>query len=126
MKNIFLGLIFWKWIPAFAGMTMLVFLPQASFGAAACNQQLDADSNAFFQQQAQERGAFIKANEDLIAKQDLLGKWLLDHKRNDQDPSMPPDLTPQEASIFAAFKQKQQSDKDAFFQKQAPARQNCL
>jgi len=117
MKNIFLGLIFWKWIPAFAGMTMLVFLPQASFAADA---KYDAQSVAFFQQQADERAVFIKANPVLIAKQDAQGRWLMAQKDAQSagktfSESAPPTLTSDEQSTFDAFVAKQQSDKQAFF-----------
>jgi len=120
MKNICSGLILG------AGMTMLVLLPQVSFGvnavSTACNQQQDAKSVAFFQQQAQERAAFIKANQNIIAKQDLIGKWLMAQKdaqsgksgNTFSEPSPPP-LSSEVASVVAAFMQKQQSDKQAFF-----------
>jgi hypothetical protein len=124
MKNIFLGLIF-----------ILFFLPQVSFGApivspqqAACNKQLDGQSGAFFGQQAIDRGAFIKVNQDLIAKQDRIGRWKMGHRDGNHlnDGSAPADLTADEASIFAAFVAKQQSDKTAFLQKQNVAMQACL
>src|ERR1700688_4120922 len=76
MKNILLGSIF-----------ILLVLPQLSFGAnsssavinpptivnprvTSCDQQLGVESNAFFQSQAQERGAFMKANPNVIASHD--------------------------------------------------------
>lgn len=109
----------------FAGAIMLGLLPQLSFGAdaalTACNQQRDAKSVAFFEQQAQERAVFIKANPNLIAKQDLIGEWVIAQKNAHNSgntflsPSPPP-LSAQEESIFDAFRDKQLSDKQAFFQ----------
>jgi len=110
MKNILPGLIF-----------MLVFLPQASFAA---DPKYDAQSIAFFQQQADERAAFIKANPVLIAKQDSQGRWLMAQKdaqsagHTFSEPS-PPALTSDEQNTFDAFVAKQQSDKVVFFQKLA-------
>jgi len=130
MKNICPRLIF-----------MLVLLPQVSFGAdqasvvdprvAACNKIEDVESNAFFAQQVQERAAWIKAHQALIAKQDLIGTWGMaqnDAQRTGStfsDP-IPPPLTSEEQSIFDAFKEKQQSDKEAFFSKFYPERDHCL
>jgi len=138
MKNILLGPVF-----------MLLFLPQVSFGAnqttvvpnpaplvdpalAAFNQKQDAESVAFFNQQGQERGAFIQANQAIIAKQDQIGKWKLTHSSGQghqglsagSSPSW--QLTPQEQSTLAAFVAKQQSDKMAFFAKLTKERQDFL
>src|ERR1700688_1460121 len=98
MKNICLGLIF-----------MLVLLPQVSFGAndpltTACNKTEDAESNAFFSQLGQERGTFINANKELIAKQDRRGKWLMSHFST--EPGTPPNPTAEEKAVFSPFTQK--------------------
>jgi hypothetical protein len=121
MKNISLGLIF-----------TLALLPQISFGAtvttpvnpqqAACTKQLDAQAVIFFQQQGAERGAFIKANQALIAAQDQLGKW----KMAGGQGTPPPGLTAAQQNTLSAFTAQEQAEKTAFFKQQAIAMQACL
>lgn len=127
MKNILLGSIF-----------MIVFLPQLSYGAnqgaptnpqqAACLQQVDAKSVAFFQQQAQERDAFGKANPTVMTAHDLRFKELLAismlERQGKSAAGLP--VPPPEDPIFVAFQEKQRTEGAAFLQQQAQARQNCL
>ena len=116
MKNILPGLII-----------MSVFLPQASFGQiVSCSQKIDTESRDFFQQQAQDRGAFINANHVIVTKQDKQGKWRLAHKRTDDTSSMPQGLTAPEQATLDAFVAKQLSDKQAFLGKlDLERQQNC-
>ena len=92
----------------------------------ACDRQLDTFSRLFFDKQGKERGAFIAANQSIITKQDIHGKWMMAHK-NDKDQSQrPPDLTSDEAATFSSFVAQQQAEKIAFFQRQNAAKSACL
>ena len=132
-----------------ASVLILVFLPQVSFGAnqtnggtnpltnpltfvnpalTAFNNQQGADAIAFFGQQASERGAFMKAHTDIIAKEELRFKREQEFRRAQQSGASTVRLIPpgDKDATFAAFVQKQQSDKQAFFAKQAQDKQNFL
>jgi hypothetical protein len=126
MKNILLGLFF-----------ILVFLPHVSFGApieqTPFAKQQDADAVVFFQQQAAERGDFIKAHADIIAKLDRQGREALRQKEGlhhsgtwaghtSSSPASQP-LSAEDSKTWATFMQKQLSDKQAFLAKQAQDRQ---
>jgi len=95
---------------------------------AAFNAQQSAAAQAFFAGQAQERGQFMQAHADVMAKHDARFKALLAismAQRTGKSTSglaTPPDEDPR----LAAFISKQQSDKGAFLGKQAQDKQAFL
>jgi hypothetical protein len=68
------------------------------------------------------KGAFIKANQSLIAAQDALGKW----KMAGSHGVPPPSLTLAQENTISAFTAQEQSEKVAFIKQQAVDMQNCL
>jgi len=133
MKNIF-----------WASIIILVFLPQLTFGAdqaaalsspqtAAFIKQQDADSIAFFQQQAAERADFMKQHPDIIAKMDQQGRAMLEYKNalsHQGSAGYPSSLGAPPAPVvddtYSAFMQKQLSDKEAFLAKQIQEKDSFL
>lgn len=145
MKNIILGSFF-----------TLVLLPQFSFAATqttvptkppvitapvvtapaafvdpaltAFNDQQNADSVAFFQKQGHDRGVFMKANPDVIAKEELRFKRarMMGEAQREGKPTS--SMTPpgDKDATFAAFEAGQLAEKQAFFAKQGAARQAFL
>lgn len=125
---------------------MLVFLPQLSFGAnqptvdtnpqlTALIKQQDADSVAFFQQQAADRAAFMKLHADIIAKLDEQGKELMRQKYAQSHPGQwmehtdrahSDPLTADDQNTYSAFIQKQLNEKQAFLAQQAQDKQKFL
>ena len=147
MKNVYLGLIF-----------MLVLLPQVSFGQTTpttpttpttttqtntvtnslettCLNKYQADGITFFTKQGAERSDWIKAHQDVLAKQDeVVHRWgehrrkaIEDAKKSGDWTKVPPGVLPAFTDSGAAsFVAKQQSDKMAFMAGLEAARKKCL
>lgn len=129
MKIILPGLIF-----------ALMILPQASFAAnqtitpafvspqqATCNQQVDAETKAFWAQQGEELQAFVKANPNSMAQHDKHFHAMLALNAAARTGQSTAGLqNPPEDPAFAIFLQKEIGEKSAFLAKMTQDRQDCL
>lgn len=125
---------------------IFVFLPQLSFGAnqnlavitdpalVAFNQQEDAKSAVFFEQQVADRIAFMKANSDIVAKEEHRFKdWMAKRDADRRQAQLTgaartvSDIPPaRQDPTMAAFEAKQLADKNTFLAQLAQERQAFL